>query len=170
MSTLQLSMLDRFVEFGNLFFNVKDSGREFKYDLQYEYTMQDPVNRFFLENEDKMLVFNKYFQIIIDFITSIFSRKEKYGCIRTNNKSSFRINNDNLSKSLSSQDVIRRNVRNRLMKTISIEKQSIENTINKKGGVGVYYFKLLITGIKTIRFSYRKKQKIVKNRYMGDLQ
>ncbi len=159
MHVAQLSIMDRFVEFGNLFFNIKDEGKEFKYDLYYESTSQDPVNRFMINNEEKISKIFKYFISIVDFLQFLISRNSHTKMeIKDNNKLYIQKNMN--IKNLSSQQVIQRNVRNRLLKTISIDDSKQESA--KKDN---YFSKIFNLRISLLHKD--KKQDIVKNRYMG---
>ena len=166
MYAAQLSITDRFVEFGNLFFNVKDTGREYKYDLHYEETSQDPVNRFMVDNEERIDEFYNFLHTIIDFIVGIFTKSKtnsghNFDNISTFDRQKMRTKNGSLYKNLSSQQVIRNNVRNRLLQAISIQDKDDNNSLYKEK-TAFNFIK-----VKFNSFFKDKEEVLVKNRYMG---
>jgi len=54
MAELELSVKDQFIELGNRFFNVKNVEWSNSYDLGYESSTTDPVNKYFIEGEEKV--------------------------------------------------------------------------------------------------------------------
>jgi hypothetical protein len=161
MYAAQLSITDRFVELGNLFFNVKETGREYKYDLHYESTTQDPINRFMVQNEDKLNAFYKYLNMVVDFIKSILSRTDnlKVDTSFTNKSKSYKNSKKTTSK-LSSQDVISRKVREKLFEAINLD----QNSTDKKDVLKQSMLnKIINSGIKDLKLSglFFKRQKVV---------
>ncbi len=120
----ELSMSDRFVEFGNWFFKVPNVEWETNYDLSYENSNTETINKVFFESEEKANRFVEYLGVIVNTILGLFKAKpvDNPSSNTVNQKST--INNRNRSKRIkfftynkkpNSSFVINNHVRNRLL-------------------------------------------------------
>lgn len=168
MYAAQLSIAERFVKIGNLFFNVNDNDREYKFDLYYENTSQDPVNNFIKDNENLIVNFYKFLNSIVEFVVGIFTKtktKDSDSFNKTSNchRQNLSINKSNSFKNLSCQQVIQNNVRNRLLKAISVD--AVDSKVKEKS-YGIFStFK--VPKLNFYYFFKAKEKAVVKNRFMG---
>ena len=94
MAGLELSVKDQFIELGNKFFNVKSVEWSNSYDLGYESSSTDPVNKYFIEGEEKINEFlNSLIILFSEFLLSLKGKKQ-------NKKKDFRTHANNDSKSI----------------------------------------------------------------------
>jgi len=154
MVSVELSMSDRFVEFGNWFFKVQNVEWETNYDLSYENSNTETINKVFIESEEKANRFVEYLGVIVNIILGLFKAKpvDNSSSNTVNQKST--IDNSNRSKRIklftydkkpNSSFVINKHVRNRLLMKLnegfytkrksnvySVMLSFIKKTLNKK--------------------------------------
>ena len=70
MISVELSLADRFVDFGNRFFNVQHFDWKIENELNYEQQSDEPFNQFFVTGENKM---NQIYKTINTIMYSIMT-------------------------------------------------------------------------------------------------
>ncbi len=131
MRLLEINLTDRFYEIGNAVFNVQGVNYMGNCELAYESNDDIIINRVFYSTENSIQSFIKtvlvFLANVYDFIIS--KKKEGEESLTNVKKKSLAIinmNNDNVAN-----NVIKNNVRNRLLKTIN---QDVDNYKVKNSG------------------------------------
>ena len=70
MARLELSVKDQFIELGNKFFNVQNVEWSNSYDLGYESSTTDPVNKYFIEGEERV---NEFYESLLSLLSQIIA-------------------------------------------------------------------------------------------------
>jgi len=70
MTRLELSVKDQFIELGNKFFNVQNVEWTNSYDLGYESSTTDPINKYFIEGEEKV---NEFYEVLISLLNQLIT-------------------------------------------------------------------------------------------------
>ena len=70
MARLELSVKDQFIELGNRFFNVQNVEWTNSYDLGYESSTTDPVNKYFIEGEEKV---NDFYAALLSLLSQLIT-------------------------------------------------------------------------------------------------
>jgi hypothetical protein len=79
---IEISVKEQFVEFGNKFFNVKNVEWNDSNDLYYESSTTDPVNKYFIEGEEKINnLLNSLIEIFFQLLAFVKINKTKSSAI-----------------------------------------------------------------------------------------
>ncbi len=114
MAAVELSVQDHFIELGNRFFNVETVEWKNEHDLSYESSSTDPVNRYFIEGEERLNFLFDLFLEMISHLLGILNFNKKIKNENRNNK--LQLKN---YKSQSEKFVIRKYTNNRALNTVT---------------------------------------------------
>jgi len=70
MARLELSVKDQFIELGNRFFNVQNVEWTNSHDLSYESSTTDPINKYFIEGEEKV---NEFYDTLLSLLSQLIT-------------------------------------------------------------------------------------------------
>ncbi|RLD41713.1 MAG: hypothetical protein DRI86_12935 [Bacteroidetes bacterium] len=70
MVELRLSVKDQFIELGNKFFNIKNVEWSNSYDLGYESSTTDPINKYFIEGEERV---NEFYDSLLSLLSQLIA-------------------------------------------------------------------------------------------------
>lgn len=133
MDVLRLGVSDRILEMGNYFFSVQNVEYSGEYDLEYENSNSEKINKLFNETDYEI---NRFILTIILFFKGIAltpvslkandSKRITHNAVNKSNGSTY------LFHKQSASQTIRTNVRNRLLNTINEDMENYRTNAKTK--------------------------------------